>query len=141
MYSQVPITPQSVPARLVPAESKTLVRRAVHAIQYWLPLPGAKVNEYAHGEPAISKNVEYFTSPCVQDFPWPRGFLNIGCSDENCERDRDECVRNDDESERESNESRTDEEQSIDSTSRWGELKGKVNGVAASAEWPELVGA
>ena len=47
------------------------MRSAVHAIQYWLPLPGAKPNEFAWGEMTHYQDVEYFPSLRTDGGPWP----------------------------------------------------------------------
>ena len=65
-------TSREIPARIIAEELRRLVYKAVHSIQYWLPIAGAPPNEYARVEPAIHQDVEYFTSVRGGYCPWPR---------------------------------------------------------------------
>lgn len=43
-------TPDAILAGIIACELRRLVRSAVHAIQFWLPFPGAPANQCARGE-------------------------------------------------------------------------------------------
>ena len=102
------------PAARIATHLRRLVRAAVHAIQYWVPLAGAPPNEYAGTEPAKygGQGVEYFTAISVGQWECPWEW-------------QEEVI---------------DEEGEVLEGTMWGQFEGGVEGVVASEEWVEVVG-
>lgn len=93
---------QRNPAGLIAQELRRLVRKAVHAIQYWMPMAGAPVNDYARAQPARYQDVEYFAVlPRYFSCPWVEEYGGDGGAgegldeEENAQEEEEVSVRED----------------------------------------------